>query len=161
MRKLYGALALVGATLVTVGVAFAAPAPTTFVAVLNAAEEVPQCAPAGDDARGLAIFRVVDQEAGTVRFKLISNNVPGTTVAAHIHIGPAGVAGPVVQALFLGPPTTGNGILAEGEFTNAALVTAMQADPQAYYVNVHSAPDCGPGAIRGQLGTHGPPGTAE
>jgi hypothetical protein len=161
MRKLYGALAFAGAALIAVGVAFAAPPPTTFVAVLNAEDEVPLCAPVGNDARGLAIFNVVDQEAGTVRFKLISNNVPGTTVAAHIHIAPAGVPGPVVQALFLGPPTTGNGVLAEGMFTNPALVAAMQANPQGYYVNVHSAPDCGPGAIRGQLGTQGPPGTAE
>lgn len=155
MRKLYGAIALVGATLVVVGVAFAAPPAKTFVAVLNAEDEVPQCAAAGNDARGLAIFHVVDQEAGTVRFKLISNNVPGTTVAAHIHIGPEGVAGPVVQGLF-GGASTDNGVLAEGMFTNPALVAALQAEPEAYYVNVHSAPDCGPGAIRGQLGTHGP-----
>jgi hypothetical protein len=160
MRKLYGALAFVGAALVAVGVAFAAPLPKTFVAVLNAAEEVPLCAPAGNDARGLAVFHVVDQDAGTVRFKLISNNVPGTTVASHIHIAPEGVAGPIVQGLFAGASTE-NGVLAEGEFTNPALVAAMQADPQAYYVNVHSAPDCGPGAIRGQLGTQGPPGTAD
>jgi hypothetical protein len=160
MRKLYGALAFVGAALVAVGVAFAAPLPNNFVAVLNAAEEVPPCAPAGNDARGLAVFHVVDQDAGTVRFKLISNNVPGTTVASHIHIAPEGVAGPIVQDLFAGASTE-NGVLAEGEFTNPALVAAMQADPQAYYVNVHSAPDCGPGAIRGQLGTQGPPGSAE
>jgi hypothetical protein len=32
----------------------------------------------------------------------------------------------------------------------------FQANPEAYYVNVHSAPSCGAGAIRGQLGTHGP-----
>jgi hypothetical protein len=160
MKKLYGALALVGATLVAVGVAFGAPPPATFVAVLNAEDEVPVCGAAGDDARGLAIFHVVDQEAGTVRFRLISNNVPGTTVASHIHIAPEGVAGPIVQGLFSGASTE-NGVLVEGEFTNPALVAAMQANPQAYYVNVHSAPNCGPGAIRGQLGTHGPPGTGE
>src|SRR5919106_4377192 len=159
MRKLYGALAFVGAALVAVGVAFAAPLPKTFVAVLNAAEEVPPCAPVGNDARGVATFHVVDAEAGTVRYKLIANNVPGTTVAAHIHIGAEGVPGPVVQGLF-GGASTENGVLAQGTFTNPALVAALQANPQAYYVNVHSAPDCGPGAIRGQLGTHGPPGTA-
>jgi hypothetical protein len=41
-----------------------------------------------------------------------------------------------------------------------ALLDAMQADPQAYYVNVHSSV-CGAGVIRGQLGEHGPRGTAE
>jgi hypothetical protein len=160
MRKLSVVLAGIAAGMLVVTVAIAAPAPTTFVAVLNAAEEVPPCAPAGNDARGVAIFHVVDAEAGTVRYKLIANNVPGTTVAAHIHIGPEGVAGPVVEPLF-GGSSTENGVLAQGTFTNPALVAALQADPQAYYVNVHSAPDCGPGAIRGQLGTHGPPGTAE
>jgi hypothetical protein len=160
MRKLYGVLALAGAALVAVGIAFGAPPPKMFVAVLNAEDEVPQCAAAGNDARGLAVFHVVDQTAGTVRFKLIANNVPGTTVASHIHVAPEGVAGPIVQGLFAGA-STDNGVLAEGTFTNPALVAAMQADPQAYYVNVHSAPACGPGAIRGQLGTHGAPGTAE
>ncbi|MGH2979051.1 MAG: CHRD domain-containing protein [Solirubrobacterales bacterium] len=40
------------------------------------------------------------------------------------------------------------------------MLDAMQADPQDYYVNVHSTV-CPAGAIRGQLGEHGPRGTAE
>jgi hypothetical protein len=160
MRRLSVVLAGIAVSMLVVTVAIAAPAPKTFVAVLNAADEVPQCAAAGNDARGVAIFHVVDQAAGTVRYKLIANNVPGTTVAAHIHIAPEGVAGPIVQGLFAGA-STDNGVLAEGTFTNPTLVAALQANPQAYYVNVHSAPACGPGAIRGQLGTQGPPGSAE
>ena len=155
MRKLSVVLAGVAAGMLVVAVAVAAPAPKTFVAVLTAADEVPPCAAAGNDARGVAVFHVVDAAAGTVRYKLIANNVPGTTVAAHIHVGPEGVAGPVVQGLFAGS-STDNGVLAQGTFTNPALVAALQANAQAYYVNVHSAPACGPGAIRGQLGTHGP-----
>jgi hypothetical protein len=137
----------------------AAPPPRTFVAVLNAAEEVPTCAPAGRNARGVATFHVTNATLGTVRWKLVANNLPGSIVAAHIHLAPKGVAGPVVQPT---PPTPGaeNGVIGSGSFTNPALVAAMQANPQAYYVNVHTTV-CAPGAIRGQLGTHGPPGTAE
>jgi CHRD domain-containing protein len=161
MKKLFAALVLAAAgVLAAVAVARAdAPLPTTFVAVMSADEEVPGCPPAGSGARGLAIFHVVDQDTGTVRWKIIANNLPGTIVAAHIHQGPRGVAAPVVQPT---PPTPGeeNGVVGEGTFTNPALLAGMQADPQAYYVNVHTD-ICPPGAIRGQLGEHGPPGTAE
>lgn len=130
------------------------PPPTTFVAVLSAAEEVPTCVPAGNESRGLAIFQVRDAATGMVEFKLVANNLPETPVAAHIHVGPAGVAGPVVQPLGVTPGEE-NGVIKEGSFMNPALVAALQADPQAYYVNVHTNV-CPAGAIRGQLGTHGP-----
>lgn len=141
----------------TVALADQAPA-GTFVAVLSAGEEVPACAPATNAARGVAVFHVVDETAGTVEFKLVANNLPGDVTAAHIHIGPVGVAGPVVQPL---PPTPGaeNGVIAEGTFTNTALVAAIQANADAYYVNVHTGPPgvgCPSGVIRGQLGDRGP-----
>ena len=160
MKKLYAVLGILAVALVAVGVAVAdAPPPTTFVAPMDTAQEVPGCPAAGNEARGLAIFHVVDQATGTVEFKLVANNLPGDIVAAHIHLAPSGVAGPVVQPT---PPTPGaeNGVIAEGSFSNPALLAAMQADPHAYYVNVHTN-ICPPGAIRGQLGEHGPPGTSE
>lgn len=131
-----------------------APPPTTFVAVLSADEEVPHCAAATDAARGLAVFHVTNETAGTVEFTLVANNLPGTPVAAHIHLAPKGTAGPVIQTL---APTPGeeNGVIKQGTFTNPALVAAMQANPSAYYVNVHSNV-CPAGVIRGQLGDHGP-----
>jgi len=140
-------------------VASAAPPPRTFVAVLSAAEEVPHCAQATDASRGAAILHVRDQATGTVDYKLVANNLPGTPSAAHVHIAPRGVAGPVAQPL---PLITGeeNGVIGSGTFTNPALVAALQANPQAYYVNVHSNV-CPSGVIRGQLGDHGPKGTAE
>jgi hypothetical protein len=58
------------------------------------------------------------------------------------------------------PPTPGeeNGVVAEGSFSNPALVSAIRANPDGYYVNVHTgAPTgCPPGVIRGQLGDRGP-----
>jgi len=160
MRKLHGLVVLSLAAAAAVPAALAAPpAPTTFVAVLSANDEVPRCAAADSSARGLAIFHIRDQATGTVEYRLAANNLPGTITAAHIHVAPKGVAGPVVQPL---PPTPGaeNGIIAEGTFTNPTLLSALQANSQAYYVNVHSSV-CPPGVIRGQLGEHGPPGTAE
>jgi CHRD domain len=160
VKTLYAVLGILAVALATVGIAAAdTPLLTTFVAPLDTAQEVPGCPPAGNEARGLATFNVVDEAAGTVEFKIVANNLPGNIVAAHIHRAPPGVAGPVVQPT---PPTPGeeNGVVAEGTFTNPALVAAIQADPQAYYVNVHTNV-CPAGAIRGQLGEHGPPGANE
>lgn len=160
MKTLYALFGILALASVAVGVAAAdTPLPRTFVAPLDTAQEVPGCPAAGNEARGLAVFHVVDEAAGTVEFKIVANNLPGNIVAAHIHLAPSGVAGPVVQPT---PPTPGeeNGVVAEGSFTNPALVAAIQADPQAYYVNVHTNV-CPPGAIRGQLGEHGPPGANE
>jgi CHRD domain len=155
MTKLLAVLVAGLATLIAATAALAdPPAPRTFVAVLTAEDEVPLCAPAGTDARGVAVFHVVDEATGLVEYKLVANNLPGTITAAHIHIAPTGTPGPVVQPLPLSPGDE-EGVIGTGTFTNPALVAAMQASPQNYYVNVHSTV-CGPGVIRGQLDEHGP-----
>jgi CHRD domain len=155
MNKLFSALVLVAATLVAAAVAFGAQPPAvTFVATLTSDEEVPRCAPATNAATGSFVAMVVDQATGTVEWMLIANNLPGDIAAAHIHVAPKGVAGPVVQPL---PPTPGaeNGVIGTGTFSNPALVAAMQTNPDGYYVNVHTDV-CQPGVIRGQLGDQGP-----
>jgi CHRD domain len=155
MTKLIAAFTAGLATLFAATGALADPsAPTTFVAVLTAEDEVPLCAPAGTDARGVAVFHVLDEATGLVSYKLVANNIPGNTTAAHIHIAPKGTPGPVLQPL----PFTGGeeqGVIGEGTFTNPTLLAAIRANPQNYYVNVHSSV-CGPGVIRGQLDEHGP-----
>ena len=71
MRNLHGLVALSLAAAVAVPAALAAPlAPTTFVAVLSANDEVPPCAAADSSARGLAIFHIRDQATGTVEYRL-------------------------------------------------------------------------------------------
>ena len=134
------------------------PPANSFNAVLTAEDEVPLCATATNAARGNFRMHVVDEATGEVGYKLNSNNLPGDIVAAHIHIAPFGVAGPVVQPLALSPGEE-NGVIGAGTFTNAALLAAIRANPQDYYVNVHTVPagiGCPAGVIRGQLDEHGP-----
>jgi hypothetical protein len=139
-----------------------------FVTALSGREEVP----ARDTlARGVAIFHL--SEDGTeIAYKLIVANIENV-VAAHIHVGPEGMNGPIVVPLFDGPAGGGrtDGPLAEGVITAGSLVgplaghplsdliTAMEAGDT--YVNVHTndgvaPPNTGPGdfpggEIRGQI----------
>ena len=156
MRRL--ALSLVAGTLTFAGLAIAAsadaPPPTTFVVTLNAADERPLCAPATNAARGVAVFHVTDEATGTVEWTLVANNLPGTTTAAHIHLAPAGTPGGVVQPL-AGVAGNENGVIGTGSFMNLALLAAIRANPENYYVNVHSTV-CAAGVIRGQFGDNGP-----
>ena len=155
MRKVSPVLAVAAAALVVVaGVRAAAPEPKTFVAVLSAEDEVPLCAEAGNSSRGVAVFHVLNEETGLVSYRLVANNLPGDTAAAHIHIAPPGVPGGIVQELAF-PAGAESGVIGTGTFTNKTLLDAMQADPDAYYVNVHTTV-CQPGVIRGQIGEHGP-----
>ena len=67
MQRGVALLGVVLASVMAVAVAQAQPAPTTIVAVLSAAEEIPRCAAAGTAARGVAVFHVLDQATGLVR----------------------------------------------------------------------------------------------
>ena len=72
----------------------------------------------------------------------------GTIVAAHIHKGKAGVAGPVVVPF-------GKTFKSKGCVTSTSAITsAIERNPGAYYVNVHNA-KYPAGALRGQLRNDG------
>jgi len=147
------ALVVVAMGLPVAALADTAPA-RTFVAVLSEEEEVPACAAATNAAGGLFIAHVVDEASGTVEFKLVANNLPGSPVAAHIHVAPKGDPGPVVQNLGVDPGAE-NGVVRAGTFTNPALLAAIRANPANYYINVHTDV-CPLGVVRGQLGEQGP-----
>jgi hypothetical protein len=109
---------------------------------LTGAEEVP--GPGDPDGVGTAVV-TLNHGQTEVCFELTAANIDPAT-AAHIHAGPAGVAGPVVVALT--PPTTG---ASSGCLTvDHELVKQILQMPSQYYVNVHN-PAFPAGAIRGQL----------
>jgi hypothetical protein len=109
---------------------------------LTGAAEVP--GPGDPDGSGLAKI-TLNQGQGEVCYELAVEGIAPAT-AAHIHVGPADVAGPVVVAL--SPPTTGSSSGCAN--VDPALIKAIRKNPSAYYVNVHNA-DLPAGALRGQL----------
>jgi hypothetical protein len=127
------------------GTTFALPAhaaTTAYSTVMTGSQERP--GPGDPDAVGSAIV-TLDSSTGSVCVRWHLRNVDPIT-AAHIHVGPPGVAGPVVV-----PLPTPVGDASEGCTTAApALVQRIIDNPSAYYVNVHNVAFPA-GAMRGQL----------
>ena len=110
-----------------------------LTADLSSANEVPACA---DDATG-SIIVTINPGRKLVCFDGNVTGANGDIFAAHIHDAPAGVAGPVVVPL--------NAALSGcTEVADRSLLTDIIANPEEYYVNVHST-NCPPGVARGQL----------
>lgn len=136
---LAAALALVVATAGTV-----AASTTVFVTNLTGEAEVP----IGDlDGSGVAVVRL-NADTGEVCWTYKVRDV-APIMAAHIHIAPAGVAGPVV--IPFAPADATSGVSIGCTTADPALVSAIVSNPSAYYVNTHNA-DHPSGALRGQLG---------
>jgi hypothetical protein len=114
-----------------------------MTASLTGAQEVP--GPGDADGSGTAEITIVDA-TDNVCFDLNVRNIAPAT-AAHIHRGMRGEAGPPVVTLEA--PTDGG---AEGCISApGALADEIEANPAAFYVNVHNA-EFPNGAVRGQLG---------
>jgi aldose sugar dehydrogenase len=132
-----------------------------LLAHLAGANEVP---PVDSRATGQAIFKP-GEDGVVLAFRLIVANINDLT-QAHIHLGGAGVNGPVVAWLYpAGPPAQlipgrFGGVLAEGTLTAAQLVGPLAGQPLAAlleamrygeaYVNVHTSSHPA-GEIRGQI----------
>ena len=171
---------LLVALAVTLPAAADPPGAKNFVTHLDGGQEVfagGPPTPSDSNATGQAIFQL-NPEGTELSYRLIVANIENV-VAAHVHLGVAGVNGPVV-AFLAGPFAPGggrvDGILATGTITGAnmvgplvsmelsVLVAAMRAG--GTYVNVHTNDGVGPtntgpgdfpgGEIRGQLRAAGP-----
>lgn len=122
-------------------------------------------------AQGNVKFQL-SPDGQTLHYKLIASNIENV-IQAHIHLGPATCACPVVVFLYgLVPPDAGrtDGVLAEGDITQANMIGPLAGRPFEMlldniragntYVNVHtrstSLPPLVPGnfpggEIRGQI----------
>ena len=100
--------------------------------------------PGDPDGSGTARLRL-NQDEEEICYELTASDIEPAT-AAHIHVAPAGVAGPVVVPL--AAPTSGSSSGCAA--ADAELIKAIRQNPAEYYVNVHNAPFPA-GAIRGQL----------
>ncbi len=110
-----------------------------WVAELDGAQETPPVATAGFGGAQLILA-----PNGTLSVTGASAGLAGPPLAAHVHLGPPGVAGGIVFFL------TAAGGTITGTFTpTAADLTNLRAGN--WYVNVHTAAFPG-GEIRGQLG---------
>ena len=112
---------------------------------LNARQEVPR--PRGNANRARGAFTAVytrSGTSGTMAWRLAFSRLTGPAIAAHVHIGPRGRAGPVALPL-CGPCRTG----ARGNATlRPAVLAALEAGRA--YVNVHTRRNPA-GEIRGQV----------
>jgi hypothetical protein len=114
-----------------------------FTTELTGAAEVP--GPGDPDGSGTASI-TLNHGQGEVCFELTVSDIAVAT-AAHIHVGPAGVAGPVVVGL--APPASGSASGCVSDVDRDLIKNIIQ-HPEEYYVNVHNA-EFPAGAVRGQL----------
>jgi CHRD domain-containing protein len=137
MKKLAGISLAVAAALLLAVSAFAAE--RTFTVTMSGKGESPK----GDsNGRGTAKIKI-EASKGELCYRLTWSNI-GTPVAAHIHKGKKGTAGPVVIPLFAKAKHTGC------VKASKSLLSKIVKSPASYYVNVHTQQFPG-GAIRAQL----------
>jgi len=126
------------------------PLPSTFIAALNGASEVPPKAVLGTGNASIV------KNGATYTYTVTYTGMTGALTAAHIH-GPAAVgvnASPIVTFNTTGAAATGT---LTGTFTatdNPAVISTDSLDKLMTsgnaYVNLHTAANI-PGEIRGQL----------
>ena len=116
----------------------------TLTAAMTGAAEVP--GPGDTDGAG-TVEITLDDDTNEVCWEIDVTSLTLPAVAAHIHPGATGVAGPPAVNL-TAPDATGS---ATGcvDATDE-VVDDIIANPSAFYVNVHTT-DFPDGAIRGQL----------
>jgi hypothetical protein len=142
-------LVVAAAAAALIVVAFAGAAETyTVGATLRNNTEVPR--PKGAAlARGSFSGKYVENKTGaTLTWKLTFSRLSGKALAAHIHKGKRGQAGPVIVPL-CGPCR--NGQVGKVHISKA-VVAALEGNNG--YVNVHTAKNA-PGEIRGQVKVSG------
>jgi hypothetical protein len=116
-----------------------------FEVTLTGAAEIP--GPGDPDGTGTATLRL-NQGQGIISFEISVSNITLPATGAHIHVGTASQFGPVVVPL---TPPDENGYSSGDVSVDRDLIKAIRQNPENYYVNVHTLPLYGAGAVRGQL----------
>jgi hypothetical protein len=140
---LFVAVALAGAGLFAAGLGLASSSalPETLSARLTAGAESPKPKPAARGASG----RFTATLAGSLlAWRLTFSGLSGRAVAAHVHLGRVGVAGPVAVPLCRPCAPGAHGAVTVSPTVRRALMT------RGAYVNVHTLQNPG-GEIRGQI----------
>ena len=145
VKPLIATLALAA---VVVGMAAAAPAKDTYAlnARLTSRAEVPRPKGVPVGANGVFTGKAVElaNDRASLTWRLTFSKLSGRAIAAHIHAGRAGKAGPVLLAL-CGPCQ--NGQRGSARITHAQL---NRIEARTTYVNIHTSKNAA-GEIRGQL----------
>jgi hypothetical protein len=140
--------------------------PLIFAAQLLASNENPPITGAESNGRGTVTITITVPRntagtpagPGTVTFAMQAGSFAAGSpiIAGHIHVGVAGVNGPIVVDTGLSVPApmvladgTAN-LIATGRPISQELATQIMANPSGYYFNLHSPLNPG-GVIRGQL----------
>jgi CHRD domain-containing protein len=153
MMKLRGltVVATIGAlSMLATSSAFAARLPgsahggTPLAADLAGGNETPPNATTATGSARITVNSGHDEVCWEISF----SGLVAPATAAHIHVGPPGVAGPIVLPTPVPPVTSGTGTGCAA--VDDALARAIRQDPGAYYVNVHDSVFPA-GQIRGQL----------
>ena len=117
----------------------------SFTAAITSGAEVPK--PTGAPAKAGGSFTAKSTESGskiTFHWVLKFHNLSGKAMAAHVHLGKKGKAGPVAVAL-CGPCKNGQSGTAK---ITSAVENALEKG--GAYVNVHTAKNAA-GEVRGQV----------
>lgn len=123
-----------------------------FETVLIGANERPTPA-TGSDLTGVARV-TIDLRTNEVCWRL-DYDTTQTVIAAHIHRGGAGTAGPIIFGFFNPPASSvviNKGCRMAASAAELAVLPQIAANPGGFYVNVHTTIFPG-GAGRGQLST--------
>lgn len=148
MKRAFGVLVVtLGVVLGTTAVPAAADDARIYTVLTGAAER-----PGPGDPNGIGQALItIDDDSNILCLVLQYANIDGTLSGLHIHFAPTTAPGPVVVP-FSVPAQQGSGVHVQCVFVeNEALLDNIAANPGQYYINLHSAPDFAPGAIRGQL----------
>ena len=144
MRRKFAFIALLVTAVLTLNAAPASADTAVLRVTLTGAAERP--GPGDPDGSGTA-FIFVDDEENELCLVLFFRNVTLPTTGLHIHEAPPTDPGPIVVG-FTAPTTN---VTFQCRAVEDALLDDILANPEDYYLNLHTVPNFAAGAIRGQL----------